>query len=527
MSNVYATEPATSGRVIFETTHGPLDIQLWCRECPETTRFFLQLCMDGFYDNMVFHRIIPSFLIQTGALRQPPVNVKDEDLEKYRTNTQATRALERRKYEVHSRIHFNHRGQVAMALGVDDEEDEEIHPQFFITLDETSHLDGKHVLFGTVVGPTLFNAIRIGQTDVDEKTNLPAGELSYAPRVTSVKIVENPIHTSIAPQVVVPWHVRQEKDSPKRKRKRKGKRDMNVLSFGDEMEDEMDTAEVGIKSSHDVLQSKKLSRNVDVAVKETLSKETTDSYKSVKKMKVKEEISVTESSPDNLLTAFSSDVVAKLEKDADEVAHDNHQHDQPALSAENTEDRIDELASSLDSSHNRKDHKESHTKDVSHEHENLLENRRAKYAKSRKSKKERENETIEKLFAFRNKVQSNKKTEPSFESRITDNSLASRMAQRAQESSLPASMDTAPTYHGQVLDSDDEKPGSDWLRTKFKCRRHRDLSSREEQDIQIGGDGRRIDEYEVLDERKRDRHHKSKREKSHKKHKEKDRKSRH
>jgi peptidyl-prolyl cis-trans isomerase SDCCAG10 len=61
MSSVYATEPASSGKVLFETTHGPLEIQLWCRECPTITKLFLQLCMDGFYDGMIFHRIVPDF----------------------------------------------------------------------------------------------------------------------------------------------------------------------------------------------------------------------------------------------------------------------------------------------------------------------------------------------------------------------------------------------------------------------------------------------------------------------------------
>lgn len=521
MSSVYATEPATSGRVIFETTHGPLDIQLWCRECPETTRFFLQLCMDGFYDNMVFHRIIPSFLIQTGALRQPPVHVKHDDLEKYRTAVQAKRALERRKYEVHSRLHFNHRGQIAMALGVDDDDDdEEIHPQFFITLDETSHLDGKHVLFGTVVGPTLFNAIRIGQTDVEE--NAPAGDLSYAPRVTSVKIMENPIHTSLAPQAVVPWHVKIEKDTTKRKRKRKGKRDMNVLSFGDEMEEEMEISTAGIKSSHDVLESKQLSKNVDAVVKETLAKETGQSI-SVKKKKIEEENSIAGPSSDGLVSALDN-AATELETNGDEQSLDERriQRDLP----DNKVEPAENYKPGTYNARSMRNDKDSRAEDTKREN-NILESRRAKYAKDRKSKKERENETIEKLFAFRNKVQGSKKTEKSFESRAADSSLASRMARRVEESSQPSPEDEAPTYHGQILESDDEKSGSDWLQTKFKCRKHMDLSSREEEEGHIGGDGRRMDEYEVFDEKKRSRHHKSKHDKSQNKKKDRDRKSWH
>jgi peptidyl-prolyl cis-trans isomerase SDCCAG10 len=55
MSQVYSTEPSPTGRVIFDTTHGPIDIKLFCKECPTTTRSFLQLCIDGYYDDMIFH----------------------------------------------------------------------------------------------------------------------------------------------------------------------------------------------------------------------------------------------------------------------------------------------------------------------------------------------------------------------------------------------------------------------------------------------------------------------------------------
>ena len=73
MSQVYATEPQTTGRVIHQTTtttHGPIDINLWCKECPTTTRAFLQLCLDGYFDGIIFHRILSDFLIQCGSMRR-------------------------------------------------------------------------------------------------------------------------------------------------------------------------------------------------------------------------------------------------------------------------------------------------------------------------------------------------------------------------------------------------------------------------------------------------------------------------
>jgi len=68
MSQVYSIEPPTTGRVVLLTTHGPIDINLWCTECPNATRTFLQLCLDGYYNDCIFHRIIPDFLIQTGLV---------------------------------------------------------------------------------------------------------------------------------------------------------------------------------------------------------------------------------------------------------------------------------------------------------------------------------------------------------------------------------------------------------------------------------------------------------------------------
>ena len=92
-----------------------------------------------------------------------------------------------------------------------------------------------------------------------------------------------------------------------------------------------------------------------------------------------------------------------------------------------------------------------------------------------------------------------------------DNSLAARMAKRRikeLQESREREESMAPTYHGQVLedDDDDDDSGIDasadgWMKTKFKCRKHIDHGAKvnEAGDGQKAGDGRRIDDYEVLD----------------------------
>ena len=66
LSSGYATEPQTSGKVLMKTSIGDLDIELWGKQCPMATRNFIQLCMEGYYDNTTFHRIIKDFMAQGG-----------------------------------------------------------------------------------------------------------------------------------------------------------------------------------------------------------------------------------------------------------------------------------------------------------------------------------------------------------------------------------------------------------------------------------------------------------------------------
>jgi peptidyl-prolyl cis-trans isomerase SDCCAG10 len=66
MSSVYVLEPPTKGKVVLTTTAGPLDIELWPKEAPKAVRNFVQLCMEGYYDNTIFHRIIKTFMVQGG-----------------------------------------------------------------------------------------------------------------------------------------------------------------------------------------------------------------------------------------------------------------------------------------------------------------------------------------------------------------------------------------------------------------------------------------------------------------------------
>ncbi|TKY58079.1 Peptidyl-prolyl cis-trans isomerase CYP57 [Spatholobus suberectus] len=65
-SIVYVLEPLTKGKVVVNTTREPLDIELWSKQAPKAMRNFVQLCLENYYDNTIFHYIIKGFLIQGG-----------------------------------------------------------------------------------------------------------------------------------------------------------------------------------------------------------------------------------------------------------------------------------------------------------------------------------------------------------------------------------------------------------------------------------------------------------------------------
>ena len=115
----------------LHTNHGAIELELFDDDAPKTVENFTKLATDGFYDGVVFHRVIPDFMIQggdpTGTGRGGPGYTFEDE--------------------------FNDNKVVRGALAMANAGPNTNGSQFFIvTADATPWLDGKHTVFGRVTG---------------------------------------------------------------------------------------------------------------------------------------------------------------------------------------------------------------------------------------------------------------------------------------------------------------------------------------------------------------------------------------
>ncbi|KAM6496688.1 Cyclophilin-like domain containing protein [Amanita muscaria] len=179
--------------------------------------------MEGYYDGVIFHRVVPGFLVQTGD----------------RTGTGGGGESfygEPFEDEIHPRLRFPHRGLVAMAnRGTKDSNDS----QFIITLDRADELHGKHTLFGRCVGDTFYNVLKISEMELDESER-PL----YPPKIKGIRIIDNPFD-DIVPRITAEEKrvqqrakVQAQKEREEMERRRGAKKNVKLLSFGGDEEEE-------------------------------------------------------------------------------------------------------------------------------------------------------------------------------------------------------------------------------------------------------------------------------------------------
>ena len=128
LANMLQKAAAGNPRAVIETERGPIEMELLTNVAPLTVANFMELARDGFYDGLVFHRIVPGFVAQGGDPRGdgwggPPWNIRCEYSAKpYR------------------------RGTVGIATSGKDSGGS----QFFITLSPQPRLEGRYTVFGIV-----------------------------------------------------------------------------------------------------------------------------------------------------------------------------------------------------------------------------------------------------------------------------------------------------------------------------------------------------------------------------------------
>lgn len=113
-----------------------IQIELYPKIAPNTVRNFITLANSGFYDGLIFHRVIPDFMIQGGdpngtGIGGPGYSIKGE----FKSNGFSTNTL---KHE---------RGVISMARAQDPDS---AGSQFFIMVAAASNLDGDYAAFGKV-----------------------------------------------------------------------------------------------------------------------------------------------------------------------------------------------------------------------------------------------------------------------------------------------------------------------------------------------------------------------------------------
>ncbi len=136
----------------FETSMGNFAIELFADKAPKTVKNFVDLANKGFYNGVIFHRVIDGFMIQggdpTGTGRGGPgYQFADEFVKELRHDKEGILSM--------ANAGPNTNGS-----------------QFFITLGPTPHLDNRHTVFGQVVeGRDVVK--KIGKTPVSPGANKP------------------------------------------------------------------------------------------------------------------------------------------------------------------------------------------------------------------------------------------------------------------------------------------------------------------------------------------------------------------
>lgn len=139
-------------QVTLETTAGNITVELYTQHAPKTCENFAKLAQRGYYNDTIFHRVIPNFMIQGGD----PTG----------TGRGGSSIFESGKFKDEISPQLKHTG--AGILSMANSGPNTNGSQFFITLAPTPWLDGKHTIFGRVTDGMRIVA-KLGQVETDSE----------------------------------------------------------------------------------------------------------------------------------------------------------------------------------------------------------------------------------------------------------------------------------------------------------------------------------------------------------------------
>ncbi|KAH8319614.1 hypothetical protein KR074_002354 [Drosophila pseudoananassae] len=123
------------GYVRLNTNFGPLNLELYCDQTPRACDNFLKRCATGYYNNVMFHRSIRNFIVQGGD----PTG-----------SGSGGESIWGKKFEDEFKPNLTHTGRGVLSMANSGPNTN--GSQFFITYRSCKHLDGKHTVFGKLVG---------------------------------------------------------------------------------------------------------------------------------------------------------------------------------------------------------------------------------------------------------------------------------------------------------------------------------------------------------------------------------------
>lgn len=143
-------DPSASYTAVIRTNLGQMTLELFAKDAPKTVNNFVFLAEDGFYDGIIFHRVILGFMIQGG---DP-------------TGTGTSGPGYQFEDEIVPALVFDEPGILAMANSGANTNGS----QFFITVVPTPHLNGAHTIFGKIVeGQNVADAIAKSPADAENR----------------------------------------------------------------------------------------------------------------------------------------------------------------------------------------------------------------------------------------------------------------------------------------------------------------------------------------------------------------------